>query len=237
MSTPDNDTQFEQAVNDVVSKMVTDSSGVLRLPDGVEAKPEVLYAAKVVKRQRDTQSAFTKSQQELKALREENSKLATNWEQDAVSRLSNQEQARLEELKSQDPDAWRSEITQIEENKRKEFRQKRETISTESRQVGELERRADVLAAFNAANPNLVITDELINNDVPPRITKKLADGSIQFEEYLEEVKNYLSKGKKVVDGAAPASDPNLSSVRGGSAPSKDALSSQDMSDYKKETF
>ena len=237
MSIPDVDTQFEQAVNEVVSKMVADDTGVLRLPDGVEAKPEVLYAAKIVKRQRDTQSAFTKSQQELKALKEENNKLAQNWEQDAVSRLSSQEQARLEELKSQDPDAWRTEITQIEDNKRKEFKQKRDTISNESRQVSELERRAEVLAQFNEANPDVAITDEVINNDVPPRITKKLAEGVISFEDYLEEVKTYLGKGKKISGGDVPPSDPSLAKVRGSNTPSKEALSSQDQSDYKKETF
>lgn len=237
MSTPDVDTQFEQAVNEVVSKMVADDTGVLRLPDGVEAKPEVLYAAKIVKRQRDTQSAFTKSQQELKALKEENNKLAQNWEQDAVSHLSSQEQARLEELKSQDPDAWRTEITLIEDNKRKEFKQKRDTISNESRQVSELERRADVLAQFNEANPEVLITDEVINNDVPPRITKKLAEGVISFEDYLEEVKTYLGKGKKISGGDVPSSDPSLAKVRGSNTPSKEALSNQDQSDYKKETF
>ena len=101
---------FESRVNEVVAKATFDDKGNMQLPDGMQADESVMYAAKQVKRFRDTQSAFTKNQQRLKALEAENEQLASSWESDAVSNLSNSEQARLEELKVQDPDAWRSEI-------------------------------------------------------------------------------------------------------------------------------
>ena len=109
MSTPDNSDTFEQKVNTVVSQFTTGEDGKLALPDGVEVDEATLFAARAEKRRRDTQASFTKTQQENKRLQAENDKLVQSWEQDAMSQLPAKEQARLEELKHQDPDAWRTE--------------------------------------------------------------------------------------------------------------------------------
>ena len=238
MSTPD-DTQnnFESKVNAVVSQMTADDKGNLQLPDGVEASEEVLYAAKLVKRQRDTQGAYTKSQQRLKALEAENEKLAASWESDAVSNLSNAEQARLEELKVQDPDAWRSEIAKLEDEKRNQFKEKRQAISDEASKLTELERRELQLEQFNKDNPEVNITDEVIQNDIPPRITRKLESGEIQFDEFLTEVATYLGKGKKIATGEKPPEEPDFKGARGSNTPSKEAVEQQNSNDYSKEIF
>ena len=233
MSTPD----FESQVTEIVSKASLDESGNLVLPADVEASPEVLYAAKLAKRQRDTQSAYTKAQQRNKALEEENKRLASTWESEAVATLSPVDHARLEELKVQDPEAWRKELVAIEDRKRQEFATKRTSISVEVNQQTELERRAAVLEAFAAANPEIVITDSLIEDEVPPRLTKKLEKGELSFEDYLEEVKTYLSKGKKVATTEAADADPSFSTARGASSPSRAAVTKQSASDYKKEVF
>lgn len=233
MSTP----SFEDQVNDVVTKSTVDDKGNLQLPEGTTAAPEVMYAAKLAKRHRDTQSSFTKSQQRVKALEAENSKLATGWEADATSKLSSQEQTRLEELKTQDPDAWRAEITKVEETKRQEFKTRRETISTEANQVSEIERRGAVLTAFNEANPTIAITDDVITNDLPPRITKKLETGDITFEDFLDEAKNYLTKGKALAPGAKAPDEPNFAGARGTGSPTKEAVTAQNAHDYNQEIF
>lgn len=237
MSTPDDTQTFESKVNTVVSQMTKDDKGNLQLPDGVEASEEVIYAAKLVKRQRDTQSAFTKNQQRLKALEAENEKLASSWESDAVSNLSNSEQARLEELKVQDPEAWRQEIANLEGEKRTKFQERRQAISEEANQVTELERRQMQLEQFNQDNPDVNITDEVIQNDIPPRITKKLENGEIQFDEFLTEVATYLGKGKKINPGDKPPQEPDFNGARGSNAPSKEAVTKQDSNDYTQEIF
>ena len=228
---------FESRVNEVVNSSTVDDKGNLVLAEGVEVDESVLFAAKQVKRFRDTQSAYTKSQQQNKALTAENEKLASSWESDAVSNLSNSEQARLEELKVQDPDAWRSEIAKIEDEKRGQFKEKRQAISEEASKLTELERRGLQLDQFNKDNPEVQITDEVIQNDIPPRITRKLEAGEIQFDEFLDEVKTYLGKGKKLAPGAKPTEEPNFAKSRGSNQPSKEALDAQNSNDYTKEIF
>lgn len=228
---------FESRVNEVVNSSTVDDKGNLVLADGIVADEAVMYAAKQVKRFRDTQSAFTKSQQQNKALVAENEKLAASWENDAVSKLSNSEQARLEELKVQDPDAWRTEISNLEETKRTQFKEKREAITKEASQMTELERRGLQLEQFNKDNPNVQITDDVIENDIPPRITRKLEVGEIQFDEYLEEVKSYLTKGKKLAPGVKLEEEPNFAGSRGSNTPTKEAVEAQNSDDYSKEIF
>ncbi len=62
----------------------------------------------------------------------------------------------------------------------------------------ELQRRYDYLDEFNEGR-EVPITPELLDDDIPPRITNKLAKGEITFEKYLDEVSEYLEyldKGK-----------------------------------------
>lgn len=236
MSTQDNGTPtYESKVNEVIANTTKDEAGKLVLPDGIDEA--LAFATKAEIRRRDTQASFTKGQQRVKALEAENEKLATSWESDAVSKLSNIEQAKLEELKVQDPDAWRAEIATIEEGKRTKFKEKRQAISQEASNMTELDRRTAQLEQFNIDNPTLAITDDVISNDIPPRITKKLEDGKVTFEEFLGEVKNYLGKTKKIDTGDPAPNEPDFKSARGSGKPSKEAVHKQNSNDYTKEIF
>lgn len=226
---------FESRVNEVIAATTKDDKGKFVMPEGTDEA--VAFAARSELRRRDTQAAYTKGQQSLKALQAENEKLASSWEADAVSNLSNSEQARLEELKVQDPDAWRTEIANLENEKRSQFQEKRQAISTEANQVTELERRQLQLEQFNQENPEVNITDEVIQNDIPPRITKKLENGEIQFDEFLTEVATYLGKGKRINPGEKPPQEPDFNGARGSNAPSKEAVTKQDSNDYNSEIF
>lgn len=226
---------FESRVNAAITATTKDAEGKLVLPEGTDEA--TAFAVRSEIRRRDTQGAYTKSQQHNKALTAENTQLAASWENDAISNLSNTEQARLEELKVQDPDAWRTEIATIEESKRTKFKEKRQLISEEASQGTELERRGLQLEQFNIDNPDVKITDDVIQNDIPPRITRKLEQGEIQFDEYLEEVKTYLSKGKKLAPGAKPDEEPNFAGSRGSRTPTDEAIKAQSSNDYTKEIF
>jgi hypothetical protein len=235
MSTEQGTPTFESRVNEVIAATTKSDDGKLVLPEGTDEA--LAFAAKAELRRRDTQGAYTKNQQRLKALEAENEKLASSWESDAVSNLSNSEQARLEELKVQDPDAWRSEIAKIEGEKRTQFQEKRQAISEEASKLTEVERRGLQLEQFNKDNPDINLSDEVIANDIPPRITRKLEAGEIQFDEFLNEVATYLGKGKKIAPGAKAPEEPNFQGARGSNTPSKEAVEKQNSDDYSKEIF
>lgn len=238
MSTSDNaDTPtFAQQVNDLVSKATFDDNGTMQLPEGVEVEETVLYAAKLEKQRRDTQSAFTRVSQENKKLTAEKDKMSEAWRADYMKTLSVGDKAELEELRAQDPDAWRQKMNQLEQEEANKFGDRVTQVSQEAHQMTELELREQQLAEFNEANPDFQITDDVIDNDIPPRITKKLEEGKISFAEFLEEVKTYVGKPKRIKQEQAP-DEPNLSNNPGSDKPSGKALEQQMSNDYKNEIF
>ena len=184
---------------------------------------------KAEKRRRDTQAAFTKSQQALKAREAELQVLKTTG-----PAITPEVAKELEDLKFKDPDAWKSRLDKIQDEHKATIAAKTKELTDQVVNQSELERRASVLAEFNAANPSLVITDEVIQYDIPPRITKKLAEGKVSFEDFLVEVKEYLSTPKRVkADGVEQ--QPNLSKEGGGSTPTVD--SGKVTTSYEKEIF
>lgn len=184
---------------------------------------------KAEKRRRDTQAAFTKSQQALKAREAELQVLKTTG-----PAITPEVAKELEDLKFKDPDAWKSRLDKIQDEHNATIAAKTKELTDQVVNQSELERRASVLAEFNTANPGLVITDEVIQYDIPPRITKKLAEGKVSFEDFLVEVKEYLSTPKKVkADGVEQ--QPNLSKEGGGATPTVD--SGKVTTSYEKEIF
>lgn len=185
--------------------------------DGVD--PVLLFAAKAEKRRRDTQASFTRSQQELKQVQAVNEQLAQTFEAELVKTLPVAEAAELEELKHTDPDAWRTKLGELEQVRRTQVKAQLDTIATEAKGKTELELRIEQLQAFNEAYPDVTINDEVIENDIPPRITRKLAKGDITFAAFLEECRTYLAKGKVIDKGNTPPNIPDLSAVPGSSTP------------------
>lgn len=186
-------------------------------PDNSTAiPPEVDWKAefeKAEKRRKDTQAAFTKSQQALKAKEVELQVLKTT-----KPAITAEEAKVLEDLKFKDPDAWKQRLDELNGNHQATIAAKTKELTDQVVHQSELERRMQVMAEFNAANPGVVITDEVIDFDIPPRITKKLAKGEVSFEDFLVEVKEYLNAPKKVkTDGVEQ--QPNLSKVGGSSTP------------------
>jgi len=174
------------------------------------------------KRRKDTQAGYTKSRQAIKALEAEKAELLKQLEQVSKVNIPKEDQERLEELKYEDPEAWREEVNKIEQKVTSESRARLEELTGEARKAAEinfeLDRRQQVLSEFNAS-AETPITDEIIANEVPPRITKKLELGEVTFEEFLEDVAEYLGKGK-AVKNEKTLDQPNLSELSGGTKPS-----------------
>lgn len=187
------------------------------------------------KRFKDTQGAFTKSQQELKATR---AKLEALEKLTAPTvELDSQTKEELDSLKYKDPEAWRAKINSLEEEAKRKHNEMLSEAGKQAALQAELESRAQILNDFNASHPDMQITDEVIQYDVPPRITKKLEQGEVSFEAYLEEVSNYLQAPKVVGDGNKTLEQPNLGKVGGDEKPSDGAVKADIVKDYKNIVF
>lgn len=187
------------------------------------------------KRFKDTQSAYTKSQQELKAAK---AKLeALEKLSQPTIQIDEATQQELDDLKYSDPDAWRVKMNTLEQDAKVKHENLLEEVATQASTQVELERRANLLEQYNISHPNMPITDELIRLDVPNRITTKLEKGEISFDDFIVEVHNFLYTPKKVGDGNKVLNQPNLNTFGGGSTPQKAAVSKDIVASYKNEIY
>ena len=206
---------------------IPENNNSATLPTGGEAETNVNYE----KRFKDTQSAYTKSQQELKAAKAKLEALEKLTQ--PVVQLDEATQAQLDELKYSNPEAWRDKMNSLEA----EAKLKHLSVLSEAEklamQQAELEQRAQILSEYNSKHPQNPITDEVIMFDVPPRITKKLENGEISFEEFLTEAHNFLYAPKKVGDGNQTLKQPNMRDFGGGTTPTDNAVDSSIIENYK----
>jgi hypothetical protein len=172
-------------------------------------------------RQKDTQAAYTKGQQTLKSLEAEKAKLLELVSQQVKVSLTTEEQESLDSLMYEDPKAWREQMNSLETKASSEARANLEQLTGEAKRAAEsdfeLSRRQQVLEDFNAS-AKVAITEELIANEVPPRITRKLAEGKITFDDFLQEVSDYVNTGK-VIKNEETLNQPNLGKAGGSVAP------------------
>ena len=206
---------------------IPENNNSATLPSGGEAETNVNYE----KRFKDTQSAYTKSQQELKAAKAKLEALEKLTQ--PVVQLDEATQAQLDELKYSNPEAWRDKMNSLEA----EAKLKHLSVLSEAEKIAmqqaELEQRAQILSEYNSKHPQNPITDEVIMFDVPPRITKKLENGEIGFEQFLAEAHNFLYAPKKVGDGNKTLNQPNMRDFGGGTTPSTNAVDSSIIENYK----
>ena len=199
-----------EEVNAILRGMEKGDDGLVKLaiPEGTSAHVADLVRAE--HKFRSTQSSYTKARQRTIELEAENEVLRGH----VKAQVSVEEQERLDALKVTDPDAWHAEL----------LAQKKPDIGAEARAKAsgefELERRVGVLEEFNEGRA-VPITDDVVANDIPPRISNKLDNGSITFEEFLDEASEYLAKGKAVANPAT-MDQTDVSKVPGGDKPSKD---------------
>lgn len=188
--------------------------------DNVESTIEEKLAT-AEQRRKDTQAAYTKGQQTIKALEAEKAKLLELVTQQVKLSLTPEEQSQLDDLKYEDPEAWRVKVNNLEMKATSDARANLDHLTGEAKKAAEstfeLSRRQQVLEEFNASAPQ-AITDELIANEVPPRITNKLARNEISFEEFLQEVSEYINTGK-VVKNNEVLTQPNMGNLGGGVTP------------------
>lgn len=201
-------------VNEILKNIQVDDNGKFIYPEGIS--PELKAAVAATKSFRDTQSSYTKAQQELKALKAEAEALKQQLAQyeTPTSGLSPEEQKELEELKYANPDEWYQRMRQLEAQAKDKVKEKLEEVSKKAKEETEIEYRKRRLEEFNQ-NRETPVTPEQLELMVPPIYAKQLLDGEIDFDTYLEKAVAFI-EGPKVVDkGQEPSQTANMNTLTG----------------------
>lgn len=203
---------------------------VITTTDTPESTQQVDYE----KRFKDTQAYATKIAQEKaekeKELQELKAELSVLKETAKPSlNIDAQMQSELDDLKYSDPDAWRVKMNELELKSKQEFHSKIDEAKQLSSQQLELQRRANILEQFQTEHPDVVFTDELLNLDIPRRIVKELEEGKVNYEEFLNNVYNYVKTPKVIGSITKTLEQPNLSKVGGDDTPTKNSSSNQNI--------
>lgn len=232
-------TDFKTTVSELVGKMTQADSGKWELPEDVakDLDEPTLFAVTSERRYRDTQAGYTKAVQDGKK-----QKAIADGLQDHIMgsevTLSQEQKQELRDLKKTDPDAWRSKLNEYETTAKGALETKLKDIAVESSNKSEVEIREEQMAVWSK-DTGIELTQEIVDNDLPPRFSKGLADGSISFEEFLTQAGEFL-KADKVIKGAGDTADDdtlNLGRMPGGSEPSTAAQEGDFEETYKKLTF
>ena len=228
------DLTFEQKINQTLDSAEIDEKGNIILPE--DLPEDIKFAARSEKRRRDTQSALAKSNSRLAVVEKEKEGLTALVHKRKRVEITPEEQEELDELKHSDPDAWRAKMNALEQNANVTLNTELTEISESATTEATVGERQVLLEAFQHDNPGLVINDDVLANDVPPRILKPLETGEISFIKFLENVKEYLESGK-VIQTEELHGDPNLSNLGGSDTPGKTAEEQSDVVAYEKAIF
>ncbi len=204
------------------------------IPENNTDTPESTQQVDYAKRFKDTQAFATKiaqekadKERELAELKAELSVLKTTAKPSLT--IDAQVQSELEDLKYSDPDAWRTRVNELETAANAEFNSKIVEAKQLSSQQLELQRRANVLTQFQNEHPDVVFTDELLHLDIPQRIVKELENGKVTYEEFLNNVYNYVKTPKVIGSTTKTLEQPNLSKTGGDDTPTKNSSSNQNI--------
>jgi len=238
-SEPTKTLDTQAIINNAIKEVTTDEEGKLVYPENMD--PMLRAAVAASKSFRDTQSGFHKNQQSLKESEAENLALRDKLAESTRKplELTAERQQELDDLMYVDPQAWRIEMNKLEQQSSIAATEALQTVTEEARQKAggefELERRVSYLEEFNTRGGTPITVDNL-DNDVPKRINDKLANGEVSFEAYIDEVAEYLAKGKVVASTTAQQTA-DLNSANGGSTAQETQQQGQAAIDYSQMTF
>jgi len=217
--TETNQAPLEQKLKEVIGKMEFDeSTNTYKLPE--EVPDELKLAAIAEKRRRDTQAALTKSRQELKKLEEANKKLADKVMNSTTLSLTEEEKQALDSLKYEDPDAWYQKMRELDAKRAELAKMQVNEVMTEAQKAAELERRSLLLTQFKQET-GVELTDDIIANELPPKLVRGLESGELSFEDFLDKASKYLDTSLPAVIGGSPdvPKTTNFNKVGGGDKP------------------
>lgn len=179
--------------------------------------PGIVYAAKLAKQNIVLKQLGSKDRFHITALQKNQDLLIDEASNNTVLSLSAAEQEELEDLKTSDPDLWFKKRTALTNKAKRDvkekFKQKFETNLTEESRSSELAYRTSLLAEYNQTHPDKQITDDIVTNEIPPRLVLALEKGEITFDAWLSQVGKYLNTPKVVRSGKS-SSQPDMGKIQ-----------------------
>jgi len=175
------ESNLDSQINEALAN--TDDNGKLQFGDEVD--PLFKRAVLAEKKARDNQASFTKGRQELAELRA--AKEVLEKEITSTTRLTAEQVEELDDLKYSDPDQWYTLKGKYEkEGKEGVTTRINETVTAATEKAVQeltLAERTDAVKDF-AARTGITLTDDVMMNDIPPRLQAKM--GSMPFDDYLK---------------------------------------------------
>ena len=169
-------------------ELAIDDTATLQEPEVKDAKVEEPVENDWEAMFKATQAAYTKSRQEVAALKTKAAELEKQLEGHQIE-LPQEVVDELEMLKHTDPEAWRQALNEIEAKRAKE-------IDSKIAQEVEATRRESILEEYNRNNPGYELNDYVAENVLPASYLKRLNDGVISFDTFVKEASEYLYKVK-----------------------------------------
>ena len=230
---------IQEQADEYLAKAKKSKSGKLEFDANT---PEAVRLVAIAnKRHRDAQRELTKVTQSLAMLKAEKSELLKHTKKLSKVKLTKAQQEELDELKFEDPEAWREKLDEYESEARGKLEEglnkKLKEASAESTKAVLAEQRKAILKQYKEDNPDFHIDEDVIENDVPPRLSKALNDPEADYKEALNNVREYLETGKVIDKGSDILAQPNLSKVGGRDKPSKDTVEVALETQYQKDVF
>lgn len=202
---------LDERINEVLA--TADDKGQLAFEENVDPVFKKLVLTE--KKARGHQAKAIKSIQENTSLKATNQVLNDTINESA--QLSAEQVAELDALKFVDPDAWFKKKKEYEDENQvnNAGKLKERTDAASAKALGDLtlSERKDAMTEFQTRT-GIILTDDVMENDIPPRLQKKL--GTMPFNDYLDEVAAYLKKGKVVKQTDETLDQTNLGNLAGG---------------------
>lgn len=214
-SKPDEVVDYQAEVNRLLKETKVTDDGKFEYPADTPAWAKIAIANE--KKYRDVQRVASKSDQDRKLLEAENTTLKGKLANHTA--LTVEQSDELETLKLTDPEAYFDKRTEYEAQAHTQYDTELTEVRTKTANEIELGRREDFVTTFNLKR-SVPITQELIDNEVPAKFYKQLEANEVTFEEFMDNVANYVDTPKVLGKKEEVTQVTNLSEVAGGSTPS-----------------
>ena len=206
-----NQPSLDERINSALQAV--DDKGKIKFEDNVD--PLFKRAVLGEQKARFFQTDYTKTKQENARLQAEHGVLMNKAT--SGSSLSAEQTAELEDLKFVDPDAWfelkNKYDADAKANVTGRLQEQLSEAGSKALQDLTLSQRQVALQEFTAST-GLELTDDVMQNDIPPRLQKKME--TMPFDDYLQEVATYLGKGKVVKQTDSADDVTNINDIAGG---------------------
>ncbi len=206
----------QDIINDTIKTLDMDEKGKIIYPDDID--PMLKAAIGATKSFRDTQSSFTKGQQDLKGAQAEAEALREQIAstESPLNGLSPEEQTQLAELKYTNPDEWYKRLQHLEAQKAGRVEEKFKEVREQATNKTAQEQRIDALKSFNETTTGDKLTQVMLESEVPPRWIKEVGEGKLDFNEFLLRSQQLIFGNKVVVDQDKVDNPTNLNQAAGG---------------------